>query len=88
MVRIVKRAPAAEQNPPLAHFLVSGQRLVKEVEQIVVQGDDLLHEFDVLHQPDQIVREQLHCRNRADAARVQRRGMYVTALHQTEHLAC
>ena len=50
-VGVVERAPAAEQDAPPADFFVAGQGLVEEVEQVVVQRHDLLHELDVLHQP-------------------------------------
>ena len=36
-VRVVERAPAAQQHAPAADLLVAGQRLVEEVEQVVVQ---------------------------------------------------
>ena len=36
-VRVLERAPAAEQDAPLADLLVAGQRVVEEVEQVVVQ---------------------------------------------------
>ena len=71
-VGVVERAPAAEQDAPPADLLVAGQRLVEEVEQVVVQRHDLLHELDVLHQPDEVVGEELHgrarCRRRRDRA--------------------
>ena len=86
-VGIVERAPAAEQDAPPADLLVARQRLVEEVEQIVVQRHDLLHELDVLHQPHQVVGEELHGRHGADAAGIERRGMDVPAFHQAEHLA-
>ena len=84
--RVVQAAPAAEQDPPLADVLVPGQRLVEEVEQVVVQRHDLLHELDVAHQPGQVVGEELDGRDRADPAGVQRRRVDVPALHQAEHL--
>ena len=86
-VRVLERAPAAEQDAAPADLLVAGQRLVEEVEQVVVQRHALLHELDVPHQPDQIVGEELHRRHRADAAGIERRGMHVAAFHQAEHLA-
>ena len=85
--RVVQRAPADQQGASQADVLVAGQRLVEEVEQVVVQRDDALHELDVAHQPGQVVGEQLDRRRRADAARVQRRRVDVPALHQAEHLA-
>ena len=51
-VGVLERAPAAEQDAAAADLLVAGQRLVEEVEQVVVQRHDLLHELDVPHQPD------------------------------------
>ena len=50
-VGILERAPAAEQDAPAADLLVAGQRLVEEVEEVVVQRHDALHELDVAHQP-------------------------------------
>ena len=85
--RVVEASPAAEQDAPLADVLVARQRLVEEVEQVVVQRHDLLHELDVAHQPGQVVGHQLDGRHRADAARVERRGVDVAPLHQAEHLA-
>ncbi len=84
---VVERAPAAEQDTPAAHFLVSGQRLVEEVEQVVVQGHDALHELHVAHQPAEVVREELYGGDGSDAARVERGGVHMAALHQAEHLA-
>lgn len=86
MFGILERAPAAEQRAPQAHLVVSGQRLVEEVEQVVVHRHDLLHELDVAHQPGHVVGHQLDRRNRADATGVERGGMYVPPLHQAEHL--
>ena len=67
--RILERAPAAEQRTPQADLLVAGQRLVEEVEEVVVHRHDLLHELDVAHQPGHVVGHQLDGRHRADAAR-------------------
>ena len=86
-VGILERAPAAEQNAAPADLFVAGQRFVEEVEQVVVQRHAFLHEFDVAHQPGQVVGEQLHRRHRADAARIERRRMDVAPFHQAEHLA-
>ena len=86
-VGVLERTPAAKQHAALAHFLVARQRLVEEVEQIVVQRHALLHELDVFHQPHQIIGEELDGRHRADAAGIERRGMHVPAFHQAEHLA-
>ena len=85
--RVVERAPADQQRAPQPDVLVAGQRLVEEVEQVVVQRHDALHELDVAHQPGQVVGEQLDRRRRADAARVERGRVDVPALHQAEHLA-
>ena len=84
--RVVEASPAAEQDAPLADVLVAGQRLVEEVEEVVVQRHDPLHELDVPHQPGQVVGHQLDGRHRADSARVERRGVDVAPLHQAEHL--
>ena len=83
---VVEAAPAAEQDPPPADFLVPGQRLVEEVEQVVVHRHDALHELHVAHQPGQVVGEQLHRGDRADAARVERGRVHVAPFHQAEHL--
>ena len=68
-VGIIERSPASQQHAPLADLLVARQGLVEEVEQVVVQRHDLLHELDVLHQADQVVGEELDGGNGADAAR-------------------
>ena len=52
-----------------------------------MQRHDLLHELDVLHQPDEVVGEELLRGHGADAAGVERRGVDVPAFHQAEHLA-
>ena len=83
---VVEAAPAAQQHPPPADFLVTGQRLVEEVEEVVVHRHDPLHELHVAHQPGQVVGEQLHRGHRADAAGVERGGVHMAALHQAEHL--
>ena len=84
---VVERAPAAQQHAAAADLLVAGQRLVEEVEQVVVHRHDPLHELHVAHQPGEVVGEELDGRDRADAARVERRRVHVAALHQAEHLA-
>ena len=76
---VLERAPAAEQHAPAADLLVAGQRLVEEVEEVVVHRHDALHELDVAHEPGQVVGEELDRGDRADAARVQRGGMDVAA---------
>ena len=86
-VRILERAPAAEQDAAAPDFLVAGQRLVEEIEEVVVQRHDLLHELDVLHQADQVVGEELDGRHGADAAGIERGGMHVPPFHQAEHFA-
>ena len=84
---ILEGAPAAQQRAPQTDLLVAGQRLVEEVEEIVVHRHDLLHELDVAHQPGDVVGHQLDGGDRADTARVQRGGVNVLALHQAEHLS-
>ncbi len=71
----------------MSDFLVARKGFIEEVEQVVVQRHNLLHELHVLHQAHQIIGEQLHGRNRPDTAGVKRRRMYVATLHQAEHLA-
>ncbi len=83
---VLERAPAAEQRAAQADLVVAGQRLVEEVEQVVVHRHDLLHELDVAHQPGHVVGHQLDGGGGADAARVQRGRMDVPAFHQAEHL--
>ena len=87
VVRVLERAPAAEQHSTLAHLLVARQRLVEEVEEVVVHRHDPLHELDVAHQAGQVVGEHLQRPRRTDAARVERGGVDVAALHEAEHLA-
>ena len=83
---ILEGAPAAEQHAALADLLVARQRLVEEVEEVVVHRHDALQELDVPHEARQVVGEELDRRHRADAAGIERRRMDVPALHQTEHL--
>ena len=85
-VGVLEGAPAAEQHPAPADLLVAGQRLVEEVEQVVVHRHDPLHELHVAHEPGVVVGEQLDGGRRADAARVERRRVDVAPLHQAEHL--
>ena len=68
-----------------ADLFVAGQGLVEEIEQVVVQRHDPLHELDVFQQPHQIVVEELHAGDGADAAGIERRRMDVPAFHQAEH---
>ena len=87
VVGVVERAPAAQQHAPPADLLVAGQRLVEEVEQVVVHRHDALHELHVAHEPGVVVGEELDRGHRADAARVERGRVHVAPLHQAEHLA-
>jgi hypothetical protein len=84
---VVERAPATEHHPPPPDFLIAWQSLVEEIEQIVVQRDDSLHELHILQQPHEIIVEQLHAGDCPHAAGIQGRGMSVPAFHQAEHLA-
>ena len=84
---VLEGAPATEQDPAVADLLVPGQRLVEEVEQVVVQRHRLLHELDVAHQAGHVVGHQLDGGDRAHAPGVQRRRVDVAPLHQAEHLA-
>ena len=63
---VVERAPAAQQHAAAADLLVAGQRLVDEVEQVVVHRHDALHELHVAHEPGVVVGEEL---DRRDACR-------------------
>ena len=83
---VLEGAPAAEQRAPQADLVITRQRLVEEVEQVVVHRDDLLHELDVAHQPRHVVGHQLDRGGRAHAAGIQRRRVHVATLHQAEHL--
>ena len=87
MIGIVERAPAAQQDPPSSDFFVTRQSVVEEVEQIVVQRDDLLHELHILHQTNQIVGEELNRRNGPDSAWIKSRWMNMASFHQAEHFA-
>ena len=86
-VGIVPRAPATEQHAALADFLVARQGFVPEVEQVVVQGDHLLHELGVFRQADQVVGEELLRWHGANTAGIERGRMDVASLHQAKHLA-
>ena len=86
-IRIVERAPAAQQNAALSNFFITRQRLIPEVEEIVVQRHAFLHELHVLHQADEVVGKQLHGGHGADAAGIQGGRMNVASFHQAEHLA-
>ena len=87
MLGVLEGSPAAEQRTPQADLLVTGQRLVEEVEKVVMHRHDLLHELHVAHQPAQVVRHQLDGRDCAHTARVERGRVNVPTLHQAEHLA-
>ena len=65
---IVERAPTAQQHAPPAHLFVTGKRFIEEVKQVVVQGHDLLHELHVLHQPHEVIGEELNRRDRSHPA--------------------
>ena len=80
-VGVVERSPAAEENATAADFFVAGHGFIDEVEEVVMQGNDLLHELDVLHQADDVVGEELDSGNGADAAGVQSRRMDVASFH-------
>ncbi len=65
-----------------------GRRLVEEVEQIIMQRHDLLHELHILHQAGtMIVGKELDRGHGSHSTRIQSGRMYVTAFHQAEHLA-
>ena len=84
---VLEGTPAAEQGAAQADLVVAGQRLVEEVEEVVVHRHDLLHELDIAHQPGHVVGHQLNGGRGADAARIQRGRMDVPAFHQAEHLS-
>ena len=52
-----------------------------------MQRNHLLHKFDVLHQSNQVVREELDSGNCSYSSRIEGRGMDMSSLHQTELLA-
>ncbi len=52
-----------------------------------MERDDFLHELDVLHQPDEVVGEELDRGDRADATGIESRWVDVPSLHQAEHLS-
>ena len=87
VVGVVERAPAVEQDPPPADLLVARQRLVEEVEDVVVHRDGLLDEVQAAQQPAQVVGQQRRRRDGPDAARVDRGRVHVAPLHQADHLA-
>ena len=86
-IGIVERAPTSKKNPAPSDLFVTRKGFVEEVEQVVVQRHDFLHELHVLHQPDDVVREELDGWDGADAARIERRGVHMPSFHQAEHLA-
>ena len=52
-----------------------------------MQRHNFLHELHILHQPHDVVREELHGGHSAHAAGVKSRWMHVAPFHQAEHLA-
>src|SRR3984957_9171769 len=70
-VRVIERSPTSQKYPPAPHFFISRKGLVEEIEQIIMERNDLLHELHILHQPDDVVREQLNSGHSADAAWIQ-----------------
>ena len=86
-VGIVERSPAAQQNAAPADLFITRQRFIEEIEKIVVQRHDLLHELHVLHQAHDIIGEELDGGNGSHAAGIERGRMHVAAFHQAEHLA-
>jgi len=54
---VVQAAPADHVRAAAADLLIPGQRLIEEVEQVIVHGHDALHEFHVAHQPGEVVGE-------------------------------
>src|SRR5579862_2360756 len=50
-LRVLERSPTAEQHATAPDFLVTGKRLVKEIEQVVVQRHAAFQEIDVSQQP-------------------------------------
>ncbi|GAA3028446.1 hypothetical protein GCM10020000_01180 [Streptomyces olivoverticillatus] len=85
-VRVLEAAPAAEQGAAAAHLVVAGQRLVEEVEDVVVERHRALDEVQAPGQAHQVVGEDLRGGDGADAARVEGRGVDVAAFHQAAHL--
>ena len=83
---VLECAPGPEHHPPAPDLVVAGQRLVEEVEQVVVQRHDALHVLGVAHQPHGVVVEHLDTGHRSDPTRVQGGGVDMAALHQAEHL--
>src|SRR5215475_3193142 len=86
-IGIVERTPAAQQGTAIPDFFVSGQSFVHEVEQVIVQRHDPLHELHILHEPDEIVGKDLYGSRRTDSPRIERGRMHMPFLHETEHLA-
>src|SRR5262249_56286941 len=75
-----------EQNPPGANLLIPRQGFVEKIEKVIMQGNDPLQELDVLHQPDQIIGEDLMAGHGSHTARVEGRRVRMTAFHQAKHL--
>ena len=86
-IRIVERTPATEKNAPSPDLFITGEGFVEEIEQIVMQRHNLLHEFHVFHQPYDVIGEELNRRDGTHPAGIQRRRMHVASFHQAEHLA-
>ena len=53
-----------------------------------MQRHDPFHEFDILHEANQIISKQLDGGHGANSARIECGRMHVPAFHQAEHLAC
>ena len=85
-LRVLERAPAAEQDPSPADLLVPRQCLVEEVEHVVVHGDRALDEVQDADQAGDVVGEQRRLGRDAHTAGVDRGRVRVAAFHQAEHL--
>src|SRR6266568_2672104 len=86
-IGVLERAPAADQGTSIADTLIAGEGLIEEVEEVVVQRNNFLHEFDILHQAHEVVGEDLDGAHGADTAGIEGRGVNVASLHQTELFA-
>ena len=87
VIGILEGSPAAEQDAAFAVVLVARQRIVPEVEQVVVQRHADLHVLDVAHQARIVIGEELLRRDRPGTAGVERRRMHVPPFHEAKHLA-
>ena len=83
--RVIERAPTTQENAASADLFVPGQCLIEEVEEVVVERHDLLHEFNVLHEAHEIIGKELDGWDRAYAAWIKRGRMNVPAFHEAEH---